>query len=354
VEETRVIFTIAPDAEIPVHPIADLIGEMNEGHVRQLIARMEKQGGQDGVLTEICIYQGQILDGRHRREACRRQGWNCPAWEYTGDHPYEKAVALNMAARNLMHTERAIYAVAMSDGLIAEAHDKMVSTLKKGASSPVIAQPKSGDDEPTQTHIRLATLFALSPSFVRDALALKSKHPDHWAKVVSGEYKIGPAYDLARGRAPRRKHNQPPPTPPDATIQAIPNWQILAPQGKKLPDWQAAFFAQQERARELHGQIAIERQKRVAAEGSVPSKARALSLKDIGAIKKQAADDVALMRRRCLMAEAVRSGAVMWGPTLAAETQLNPQQWQAFYAAYSAELVQLGVASATKATEKGG
>jgi hypothetical protein len=192
-------------------------------------------------------------------------------------------------------------------------------------------------DASGRVSLHLATLVSVSESFMDQALTLAHNFPSHWQKVLDGTLTVGNADDLAHGRDPaRRKHNKGAASAPDATAVAIPAWEVPKPKTRNLVDWQQAFNAQQQRARALFDQIAVERQKRIAAEGSIPNRARALSLKDIGAIKKQAADDVALMRRRCLLAASYLAGGgtVLWGPHLAAETKMNMQQWQAFVREY--------------------
>jgi hypothetical protein len=224
----------------------------------------------------------------------------------------------------------------MADGLIADARRRQLSGLKQGKESPSVYRYTDGDDDDDEngrTRVHLARLVSVSPDLMGQALALKSRHPEHWADVEKGAMTVGRAYDLALGgdeekRKYRKSRAQ------DPTLAPIPAWQTPRPKGKNIVAWQQAFRAQAERARDLFDQIAIERQKRIHAEGSLPDKARAMSLKDIGQIKKQAADDIDLMRRRCMIAAGYLSGAVKMGPQISKETKLNPQQWQAFLAQY--------------------
>jgi len=352
-DETRTIFTIEPEREIAFHPIAELIGPVSPIALRRLRERIIEQGMQ----TEICLYKGKILDGRHRYLACwdanhdpDREGEKkieCRAYEYTGDSPYEYALALNMRDRNLMHSARAVYGVQMSAGLIAEAKKRQLAGLKRGADSPLLDTSNNGESGKTAAH--LARLVSVSESLIDHALALASKYPAHWAKVVSGELTVGHADDLAHGRDPtRRKHHRKDETPTDVTLAPVPAWEVPKPDTRNVVDWQRAFHSQAERARALHDQIATERQRRIHAEGSIPDKARALALKDIGAIKQQAADDIALMRRRCILAAAYIAGTVKMSPRLAQETRMNPQQWQEFITNYRDEMS--GVVGARETT----
>jgi hypothetical protein len=64
-------FERKPDIlDLPVHPLSTINGMMTEAELVDLADDIAA----NGLHHPLVVYQGQLLDGRNRREACRRAG----------------------------------------------------------------------------------------------------------------------------------------------------------------------------------------------------------------------------------------------------------------------------------------
>ncbi|HVC98316.1 MAG TPA: hypothetical protein VND64_31895 [Pirellulales bacterium] len=105
------------------HPFANVFPLMSEGDLKELAADIEAHGQREPIYT----YEGQILDGRNRFNACRmakRQPW-FEAWEGDGPgnddgapgpggDPVAFVVSKNLRRRHLDESQRAIVAAKLA------------------------------------------------------------------------------------------------------------------------------------------------------------------------------------------------------------------------------------------------
>src|SRR5262249_6990785 len=56
--------------ELHFHPLADLVPKMTDEQFKELVADVKKNGLQQ----PIVLFEGKILDGRHRSYACKAAG----------------------------------------------------------------------------------------------------------------------------------------------------------------------------------------------------------------------------------------------------------------------------------------
>ena len=88
------------------HPLAALIPQATEAERESLT----KDIAAHGIRHPITLYEGKILDGRHRHEACTALGIECPATAYTGGDPVAFVSSTNLARRHLTVGQRAMVA----------------------------------------------------------------------------------------------------------------------------------------------------------------------------------------------------------------------------------------------------
>ena len=62
----------------------------------------------NGLLNPIVLYEGQILDGRNRFNACLEAGIQPLFLEYEGNNPLNHVVSLNLTRRHLSESQRAL------------------------------------------------------------------------------------------------------------------------------------------------------------------------------------------------------------------------------------------------------
>ena len=93
--------------DLTEHPIAALMPAMTDEEYGALRDDIRA----NGLLAPITLYDGQVLDGRHRLRACRELGIE-PRYEtFTGDDPLSFVVATNVHRRHLSAAQRAALAV---------------------------------------------------------------------------------------------------------------------------------------------------------------------------------------------------------------------------------------------------
>ena len=69
----------------------------------------------NGLLNPIVLYEGKILDGRNRYNACNSAGVEPNFIEYDGDSPREYVLSLNLTRRHLTESQRALVSARLSN-----------------------------------------------------------------------------------------------------------------------------------------------------------------------------------------------------------------------------------------------
>jgi ParB-like chromosome segregation protein Spo0J len=122
---------------LEAHEIATIFPAMSEVDLEHLRTSIEKQGQ----LEEILVFEGKILDGRHRYEACLALGIEpkLRTFEGTQLEAFSHSVARNLSRRHLTVVQRA----AAGAG-IKEFQTKILSAAKpKVEAAPAVEeQPK--------------------------------------------------------------------------------------------------------------------------------------------------------------------------------------------------------------------
>ena len=85
------------------------------------LAKLTASIADDGLLHDIVLYEGKILDGRNRYLACPPDQRRFT--EYTGTSPAAFVVSQNLARRDLTSSQRAVVAHDLLPALEAEAKD---------------------------------------------------------------------------------------------------------------------------------------------------------------------------------------------------------------------------------------
>ncbi len=96
---------------LTVHPAAELFPLLS-GLEAEALAKDIREFGQHQPIT---IYQGQILDGRNRYEACLRLGIEPRTTEYIGADPVGFVISMNLMRRHLDESQRAMVAARAAD-----------------------------------------------------------------------------------------------------------------------------------------------------------------------------------------------------------------------------------------------
>jgi ParB-like nuclease domain len=90
--------------DMPVHPAADIFPMLPDDELEDLAADIKA----NGLLHPLAVKDGQLVDGRNRREACRRAGVEPTVEELNGVDPASYILSANVARRNLNKGQRAM------------------------------------------------------------------------------------------------------------------------------------------------------------------------------------------------------------------------------------------------------
>lgn len=91
------------------HPLASAFPKLGKRDLDGLSQSIKL----NGLEVPIVLYEGQILDGRNRYDACRSAGVEPRFTTYAGPHPREHVLSLNLDRRHLQEGQKAIVAARM-------------------------------------------------------------------------------------------------------------------------------------------------------------------------------------------------------------------------------------------------
>ena len=94
-----------------IHPIAELFPRMPG---EEFVA-LKKDILANGLLEQIWLYEGKVLDGRHRHYACQEVGVEASYRQYEGTNPLGFVVSLNLNRRHLTESQRAMVAASLAN-----------------------------------------------------------------------------------------------------------------------------------------------------------------------------------------------------------------------------------------------
>jgi len=187
------------------HPFADVFPLLSEPE----LADLAKDIKQNGLRQPIWTFEGQILDGRNRMEACRRVGVKPVFEDFHGSRAQAAEVvwSLNFKRRHLTPSQAAACCVEF-DALLATltAQAKAVQHAQaergkeggRGKKKPLpprggkgLGKPKAAADKTTAG--KLAQHAGVSSRTIERALALKEADPAKLAAVKAGTITLGQA-----------------------------------------------------------------------------------------------------------------------------------------------------------------
>lgn len=140
--------------QYPIHPAADAFPKMGEEEFAALKADIQEHGQHDPVI----IYEGEVLDGRHRYRACVELGIDpsvivVDAHSIGGD-PFDYVWSCNFHRRHLTTSQRAMVGVSLKRAREADAARRM----KSGTLASDDARGKSSAQAAKAVHVSQATV----------------------------------------------------------------------------------------------------------------------------------------------------------------------------------------------------
>ena len=169
------------------HPIADVWPMMDDEKLDDLAEDIRQQGQ----LQPIWKFDGMILDGRNRFEACRRAEIKPIIMEYRGDEPTAFAVSLNDRRRHMGKSALAAVAAELEPHFAEDAKRRQ---KQHGGTAP--GKPKSlmekvpeviGNKPGPTAREEAAKSVGVNDRYVQDAKKVKAEAPEVFERLKAGK-----------------------------------------------------------------------------------------------------------------------------------------------------------------------
>ena len=190
------------------HEICKTFPEMSEDELKDLESDIAK----NGLVNPIWIYEGQIIDGRHRHHICRSMGIVPEYREWNGEcgSLLRFVVSANLHRRQLTAGQRAAIAAETKPAIEAEIQEEMIKKQAKEARRAVQSLggvdlnrmtigclPKIGNGLTStggrNARAEAACLMGVSNGYVSDALRIKEASPEIFEDVKANRLTISEA-----------------------------------------------------------------------------------------------------------------------------------------------------------------
>ena len=123
------------EARLPIHPYAAIFPAITAPDFDHLCGAIARQG----LLEEIILHEGKVLDGWHRYLACLVKQVPPRLRDYAGECgcPLHFVLAKNIDRRHLTPGQRALVAARLKPLFEEEARQRQRAALKQGTQFPV-------------------------------------------------------------------------------------------------------------------------------------------------------------------------------------------------------------------------
>jgi hypothetical protein len=171
--------------DFPVHPAANVIPKMSE----EEYANLKQDIATNGQCEDIVVWEGQLLDGRHRLRACQELGIEPKYFELCENvDPWTYAISRNLHRRHLTTGQRSMIAAQLA-------------TLKNGSNQ----HNKEGGPNGISID-KAAKTMSVSAKSVKRPRTIAAKAPaEVTAAVESGKLTLG----AATKRLPQKTNSTP-------------------------------------------------------------------------------------------------------------------------------------------------
>jgi site-specific DNA-methyltransferase (adenine-specific) len=175
---------ITTEQQLQTHPIADLIPSMSEEEYRGLIEDIKV----NGLIDPIYLFEGRILDGRHRYRACLELRIEPRFEEYQGDSPVAFVISRNLKRRHLTESQRAALAVELLPYIEKEARERQIKAGKEGEKYGVLGGRgiKKGSNEYNEKVLQLSEQDTQGSENQNDSTDDESHTGDNGEKPLGG------------------------------------------------------------------------------------------------------------------------------------------------------------------------
>jgi hypothetical protein len=218
--------------ELREHPLASIFPNMSAEDFAGLKADIAVRG----VLEPVWLYEGMIVDGRHRVRACRELDLPYPTRVYEGADPLGFILALNLHRRHLNESQRAMIAAALANMTVGRPR---ASNNSLNSGNKFISQEQA------------AKWLNVGMNIVSEAVKVRREAtPELIEAVEQGQLKVHTVYQtlreaeviMAEARQPEDvSHDAEPDAEPDDEPDAD-DWELTPSDGEDIePDERPAY-----------------------------------------------------------------------------------------------------------------
>jgi len=184
------------------HELANIFPMLGDEELAELCADIEK----NGLAEPIIVYEGKILDGRHRATACQTLGIEPDTIGYIGNDPVAFVLSKNLHRRHLTESQRAMVADKLANlpphRPVEKNKSANLPTYPPNTENKEVATQGSAISQPVA-----AKMLNVSERQVRNAAKLRREaSPEVIEQVERGEKTIHAALsERTPKQQPRRK-----------------------------------------------------------------------------------------------------------------------------------------------------
>jgi hypothetical protein len=175
---------------IDSHPYAEVFPPMTSVEFNALKLDIEA----NGQLEPITLFEGKVLDGRHRDRVCSELGIETQCVDLPdGVDPVQFVVSKNLHRRNLSKSQRAVAAIRsqeLQEKLRTKAHERMSAGGRGGMA---VLEGSAGLQQ-GRTEAQLGALFGVSSRYIAAARAIEKKAPEELDRITVGETTVNAVY----------------------------------------------------------------------------------------------------------------------------------------------------------------
>jgi hypothetical protein len=161
------------------HPIANVWPMLDDDKLDELAEDIRQQGQ----LQPIWTFDGMILDGRNRFEACRRAEIKPIIMEYKGDEPTAFAVSLNDRRRHMGKSALAAVAAELEPHFAEDAKRRQVRKPKVESVVEKVPQQTAA----SKAREEAAKSVGVNDRYVQDAKKVKAEAPEVFERLKAGK-----------------------------------------------------------------------------------------------------------------------------------------------------------------------
>lgn len=156
-----------------IHPAAEIFPRMSTEEFNALKTDIQ----QHGVREPIWTCKGQILDGRHRVQACQELGRVILTREYTGNDPVSFVISLNLKRRHLNASQLAFVALEIErlEGEFAKQRQITLAGTRPNAKPDDL--PELIPEGRGEARDKAAETIGINPHYVTDAKLIAREAP---------------------------------------------------------------------------------------------------------------------------------------------------------------------------------